>query len=511
MKKGSSRRPSAAVLSREKSGIICYTTAGIVCAFLFIMLFKSPLRGDDIAWGARIGLERLQNGFAGYNGRYLGNLAVIALTRLPAMLRALVELSVIALLFYCVHLFLKRENTAWIFFLCLFFSMPLEIFTQTITWTSGFSNFFFSALFVTAVLLADLKLAEQASPPKGLSWAPFFLLVFAGQLFLENATIYILALSVCVSALYYFRFRKFSTLLMLQLVAALAGAALMFSNSAYVSAVTQNGGTYKSLNIQSNLFTLAHSALGTFKYVVVKKWFGTNTVVNLAISLLCSAYCLLRKNKLFSTGGIVFSAVFVYGLIFKANPLFNSLNFLCLLSFLFVLYISLVVLLCVKVQEDKTRLLALIFSVLMLMLPLTVAEPLSERCFMNTYLFWALIAAEFFRLIFTEASVRRPNSKLIISIASSLCLLACLISLTAGQTLSWQIQEARLDAIEKFNSLREREREQLILPLVPQSELYCYGINPEYEYWHNNYKEFYEIDLSVELIFVDYEEYCSLQ
>ena len=50
-------------------------------AFLFLLTYYFPYSNDDWAWGSKTGLERLQNGFKDYNGRYLGNLLVILLTR----------------------------------------------------------------------------------------------------------------------------------------------------------------------------------------------------------------------------------------------------------------------------------------------------------------------------------------------------------------------------------------------------------------------------------------------
>lgn len=40
-----------------------------------------PYTGDDWAWGSQLGLDRLDNWFDNYSGRYFGNLIVLALTR----------------------------------------------------------------------------------------------------------------------------------------------------------------------------------------------------------------------------------------------------------------------------------------------------------------------------------------------------------------------------------------------------------------------------------------------
>ena len=45
--------------------------------FFALFYYFLPFAGDDWAWGSDIGIERLKNGFDGYNGRYLGNILII--------------------------------------------------------------------------------------------------------------------------------------------------------------------------------------------------------------------------------------------------------------------------------------------------------------------------------------------------------------------------------------------------------------------------------------------------
>ena len=52
-----------------------------IFVFLFILSYYFPYSNDDWVWGSKIGIERFENGFKDYNGRYLGNLLVILLTR----------------------------------------------------------------------------------------------------------------------------------------------------------------------------------------------------------------------------------------------------------------------------------------------------------------------------------------------------------------------------------------------------------------------------------------------
>ncbi len=48
---------------------------------LTILAFFFPYSGDDWMWGTFSRMKLLKEGFLDYNGRYLGNLVVILLTR----------------------------------------------------------------------------------------------------------------------------------------------------------------------------------------------------------------------------------------------------------------------------------------------------------------------------------------------------------------------------------------------------------------------------------------------
>ena len=46
-----------------------------------IIFYFAPYTHDDWAWGSSIGMERLASHFKDYNGRWVGNLVVLLLTR----------------------------------------------------------------------------------------------------------------------------------------------------------------------------------------------------------------------------------------------------------------------------------------------------------------------------------------------------------------------------------------------------------------------------------------------
>lgn len=53
----------------------------LVVAF-WLIARHVPAMADDWAWGSKLGTDRLQTWFSGYNGRYMGNVVVILMTRM---------------------------------------------------------------------------------------------------------------------------------------------------------------------------------------------------------------------------------------------------------------------------------------------------------------------------------------------------------------------------------------------------------------------------------------------
>ena len=45
----------------------------LIVGLTFTMLYLSPLRLDDWAWGSSVGIERLKTFFPDYNGRFFSN------------------------------------------------------------------------------------------------------------------------------------------------------------------------------------------------------------------------------------------------------------------------------------------------------------------------------------------------------------------------------------------------------------------------------------------------------
>ena len=496
-------------ISDKRSAVIniLYFIIGVL---VFYMMYKQPLRLDDLSWGGAIGVERYSNFFAGYNGRYLGNLAVLLLTRVPALVRTLIEEAIIVLLLTVSFNLLKEDKLSTALFFVLFFAMPLKIASQSVTWISGFSNYFISALIVLLIVYVDFEILDNEMYKSRfliLRAVEYGIVVFLGQLLVETATIYSVLLSVIVFIWYSVKNKKLSVMLTSQLLGSIAGAVAIFTNSSYYSAYVHDGTNHKSISIgNSSFIDLLHKIFRFYKETIAPMWFGNNLFLNILLTVIVIILCFrLRKTigYVFGTIGVFFLGCFIYDVLDGDRTVLYSDICLLVLSVIYTLFILMVIVLFVKDVTSRNRLLVMMFSTIFLMLPTLVATPIHDRCFFNTYLFWALITAEFFRLLISEVKSISVNSLNIVAL-SNIVIIAVLISYIIGQIPAWQIEDIRMNQIEKCKS---DNLPVLVIPRVPNNGTYCYGSDLNSAYWLDIYKEYYGIDPSVTLVFIKYDDY----
>ena len=205
--------------------IICFGLIAILC-YLF------PYTGDDWAWGSKIGIDRLNNWFENYNGRYVGNLIVLAMTRSNLLKAVIMSFCLTGIVALCEYIF-KRK---WVFYVsCVALVLiPKLIFRQAVVWTAGYANYV-TSMFFTLLFIAYVYPIFQETMPRRKVWhcLPLFVLAVINALIVEHLTIYnvvlacgVLVYTICVH-------RKVVASHVAYLIGSVAGAAYMFSNSAY--------------------------------------------------------------------------------------------------------------------------------------------------------------------------------------------------------------------------------------------------------------------------------------
>lgn len=140
---------------QKKQNAILYL---FTIVFWGIFYYFLPFAGDDWAWGSGLGIDRLKNAFDGYNGRYVGNLLIIFITRSKIARVVLCSLIMFFLILVLSKIFNSLSDTdkttsnyiiAFSSVLVLILPnqiafgelQPFQIFGSTIGWFSGFTNY----------------------------------------------------------------------------------------------------------------------------------------------------------------------------------------------------------------------------------------------------------------------------------------------------------------------------------------------------------------------------------
>ena len=270
-----------------------------ISVFLFLIflffVYLFPYSGDDWAWGSQVGLDRLLENFDNYNGRYVGNLLVMVLTRSKFINMVFTGISLV-----CVCLFPKifsstKSTLPYLFGITLFFLIPTAMFEQTIVWTSGFTNYVPSILLVFIYFILIKDLFEKDTPPKfhWLSQVAAFFIGFVSSLFMENVTLYNVAISFIIIAFTIYKYKKIFLINILYSVSSLIGTIVMFTNSAY-STIAKGEDFYRTSGLNSGII---NTALDQSK-IIFEHFVENNFFFLLILSFLCATlYFSFIKNN----------------------------------------------------------------------------------------------------------------------------------------------------------------------------------------------------------------------
>lgn len=281
-----------------------------VTAFGFLLYLviamQVPYMLDDWNWGSDAGIVSFLT--CDQNSRFAGNLVVLLITRsvlAKNLLMAAVEAAIpVVMVQLCGYENGRDFVRKYLLCMMLLFLMPVRCWSETYGWVSGFANFVVSVLF----LLIHLKLVKtfvwekNTALSKGKTVA-LALFAFAGQMFIENLTVYFAAVYVCLFVFLWIRDKKIPGCIAVVLLGIVAGSALMFSSNLYGTLLTTGeayGGLRSmSVDMNSGVFQMVMDALRTFVseflYEITIELHWPSSIL-LAVSVLL----LLRKKSTFS-------------------------------------------------------------------------------------------------------------------------------------------------------------------------------------------------------------------
>ncbi|MCQ2480562.1 MAG: DUF6056 family protein [Clostridia bacterium] len=360
---------------------------------LFLLLFLTfvylaylfPFSGDDYDWGSYIGIERLKDHFSGYNGRYLGNIIVLVLTRIK-FLRIIIVPVIVLLICDRIAKIARLNDYCYFIPFVLIFVMNRAIFIQTVVWTSGFSNYIPPALLVLLIFELFLKI-KSSNGAEYTGKILLFFLGFCSTLFIENITIFCMcfaffALLICVinkknvvCSIYYF-------------IGTLIGFLLMFSNTAYIRIIKSEDDYRKIFNL-NDIFKSININLS----LIIKHFIQYNSVVFvvLIVSLVIISVYESKKSNRIPLIALNALNVLLYITIVGIDAFdfdLSELTYLVVntivIGLLFV-SVALLVIWCVEPVSERNKVLLLLLGVPISMAPLLVVNPIGPRCLFTSY------------------------------------------------------------------------------------------------------------------------------
>lgn len=482
---------------------------GVIAVALVLVATQFPRSGDDWAWGTSIGTARLDTFFAGYNGRYLGNLTVLALMHATWVIPLVIALTLCLLMWLVADLAGQRDLVGVVASAALLVAMPLVVWQQTVVWVAGFTNYAFATVALLVFLRSTRRDLEGGSPRLGAaSGVGLFVLAVAGQLFIEHVTIFVVIASIgVVAARLFVRSLRLTARSVVWAVGSLTGAAMMFSNSAYWG-TSQSGDQYQHLGEASAGHSKIVAAIlqgtgGISQYAV-----AINLVLNGALLALVACLVLLARQRTGTVRPLQAAAVVLavvgfasgaaVGASVQSTHYFGQLSGWSWVPALSMF--SAIVLSGLSLVDDRRRattVVALAVAVVVLIAPLAAVKPYGPRNFLPSYVMMAAIAL----LLLAEirSRLRSPSIGGTVAVLGGVTLVAVLTGYFVIYHVIAQAGQERLTEIRQAVASGHHSARVYTLPYPG----YVHVGDPVPGGWEAEYELYYRIPADFRIHLVD--------
>lgn len=408
----------------KKNSMYIVTLLAWACLIIIV-----PYTADDWAWGTTTGMKRLANNFDDYNGRYLGNVIVIALMH-SFVLRIVLMSVFITLIPILIKKITKlRINYGLSLFLLLL--MNVHMWCMTIVWISGFANYITSAVFTLMMFVYLFKVIEDdyEKRHKILLGIGFFILGLFNTLIVEHMTLYNIFIALFLLVYIFVKEKKVFFQNIMYLISCIVGASIMFSNSSYTRIANDGDRRRKIAREGVSLFKRMKENYFNKMY---KYAFLNNNWLNLLIlGLLIILF--IRKREIFTSKSkkllIVYLAYMIWAVMSKTGVGNSYTKKLIYIDgiFAFIGYTALISLLLMLFYKTAYRMhiIFLVTSCIFHNGVMLFIAPISARCFFMSYILWILIVAFMVKYIF---EMKLFNERIFVRAKKCLCMGICVFA-----------------------------------------------------------------------------------
>lgn len=480
--------------------------------FFFFFAKQVPYSHDDWQWASQAKWDLMLNGFENYNGRYLGNLLEILITRNVFAKNISLSVGMLAII-WVIYKFInnnakaKDKTALFILTSLLCLSMPRELFRQTYSWIAAFINFVPPVILIVLYLLIVRKAFKEndysPSTTKYPIWATLLMipLGISTQLFSEHTTVYVVALAGFIVFYTYMKYRRLSSLQVVYLVSVIIGAVIMFSNGAYLNAASNTDG-YKEIS------TSALSVVDLYVNQISSNLFLNNYLLNALIAILCVIIVQKfikdsRFKRITTIGNIqifILSTYALYSICHKLYPVWNiftdaekTANFNAIYSLVFFFTVLSVILIYIEDFGLKMNMFMIYGSSLAVAMPLIVAQPIGPRCFFASYIFMIITILQLLVYILGDSNFDFSSFSVMLgSLLVMLCVYYASIFVDVG------VNDRYREKI--INEALSRGDKSITLYRLPYENYFWTTVPPD-AHWESFFKEFYNIPQDVRLEF----------
>lgn len=386
-----------------------------VAIFFFLLFLLLPPAGDDYFFMIRP-LNSLSEFFATMsqdylteNGRIIGNTLSYLLVRVP-FFSSLVKTAIVLGIFYnMINLLEKQSDNMFLILMGigLMIVLPLPIFVQTYAWSAGFYNYVPSVLILLFAIRELVNTFDSQTSYKISKMCVLFFSGIAACLFIEFCTTYTLVLSMIMLIAYIWKFRKISKYVLCYFGGNIIGTIIMFSSPVYHN-VANSTDQYRTMALSVSSII---AQVGANFDVVATNTIGGNFLMSIMLSVIC--IILVSHASSGSLGKaitIVLTCAPIYYILSRKvlTPNFSLTDsamaiiidfVVCVVYFLCIAYCITVYVLNLK---KRYICLILLFSVLILNIPLLVVTPIGPRCFFASYMMLVALVLQLMEYIMIE-------------------------------------------------------------------------------------------------------------
>lgn len=471
-----------------------YLLAALLVCFAVLARFF-PVSGDDWAWGTAEGLDRLENRFDGYNGRWSGNLAILFLSRSPLVAPLVISLTLCSIIFLMTRIADMKNLAGYGVGLALLMLMPLGTWRQTVAWLSGFSNYTLAIVGLLAFIwMTQRSLRGQEFKVPWLVAALTFPFAVISTMFIEHVTVALTLFSV-LALVVALRKRRPWLIPAVWATGSLVGAALMFTNTAYRN-VASGTSTYHRVD-DSGTGAIVEHALGGVSHLSVAANLGLNTALLAVVAVLAwrvhEQTGRLPIGVLVSVGGALVALVAGAG-VAAVTPTGVNWSWVSSVGMLVALVCAATFL--VADVERRVLILAMLALFVVLVAPAAVMRPYGPRNFLPTYVVLVVIALVLVREFMGHDS-RRDVRAVVTVLGLGVAIVAFAGYLAVYAHIS-RVDAQRLDSIE--TAVTEGKR-KVSVPKLPHPDYVHHG-DPPNDVYVTRFKRFREVPESMKIRFV---------